>query len=132
LADEPWADEVDIPAASRERLLIKHVEGPLFVGFARGFLNIAAQATAGRLLVLRINRVSLIDQSGADACQSLLVDLKAAGTRVLVVGLPTAQRDILKAIGVIPDLVFEQDLFADFAGLKAALPKVLSDLAARR
>src|SRR6185437_1518009 len=54
LADEPWADETDIPAAYRRRLLVKHVEGPLFFGFARGFLNIAASAAGGQLLVIRM------------------------------------------------------------------------------
>jgi SulP family sulfate permease len=130
LADEPWADEVDIPAAHRDRLLVKHVEGPLFFGFARGFLGIAARAASGRLLVLRMDRVSLMDQSGAYALQDALVDFKAAGVRVLVVGLPLGQLDILDAIRVVPDLVPRQDLFADFAELKAALPKVLVEIGA--
>ena len=47
LADEPWADERDLAAEDRDRLLIKHVEGPLFFGFARGFTEIAP-ACAGR------------------------------------------------------------------------------------
>lgn len=131
LADEPWADEVDIPAEYRDRLLVKHVEGPLFFGFARGFLNIAARAAGGRLLVLRMDRVSLMDQSGAYALQDALVDLKSTGTRIVLVGLPDAQRDILEAIHVIPELVPADDLFADFAELKAALPRVLGEIGAR-
>ena len=128
LSDEPWADEIDIPAAYSDLLLIKHVEGPLFFGFARGFLSIAARAAGSRLLVLRMDRVSLMDQSGAYALQDALVDLKAAGVRILVVGLPLAPLDILEAIGVVPGLVSRQDMFADFAGLKAALPKVLAEI----
>ena len=128
LADESWADEIDVPAAYRERLLIKHVEGPLFFGFARGFLNIAARAAGGRLLVLRMDRVSIMDQSGAYALQDALVDLKSSGTRIVLVGLPIAQRDILEAIHVIPELVSRDDLFADFAELKAALPKMLTKI----
>src|SRR6185369_4294721 len=77
LADEPWADEIDIPAAYRDCLIVKHVEGPLFFGFARGFLNIAARAAGSRLLVLRMDRVSLMDQSGAYAMQDALIDLKS-------------------------------------------------------
>jgi SulP family sulfate permease len=130
LADEPWTDEIDIPAEYRDRLLFKHVEGPLFFGFARGFLGIAARAVGGRLLVLRMDRVSLMDQSGAYALQDALVDLKSEGMRIVVVGLPVAQRDILEAICVIPELVSREDLFADFAELKAALPKVLAETGA--
>jgi SulP family sulfate permease len=130
IADEPWADEVDIPAVYRNCLLVKHVDGPLFFGFARGFANIAASATGGRLLVLRMDRVALMDQSGAYALQDALVDLKASGMRVVLVGLPVAPRDILEAIRVIPDLVSTEDLFADFAELKAALPKLLTEIGA--
>ena len=130
LADEPWADEIDVPVAYRDRLLVKHVEGPLFFGFARGFLRIAARAAGGRLLVLRMDRVSLMDQSGAYALQDALVDLKSEGMRIIVVGLPVAQRDILEAICVIPELVSREDLFADFTELKAALPKVLAEIGA--
>jgi SulP family sulfate permease len=71
-----------------------------------------------------------MDQSGAYALQDALVDLTSQGMRVVVVGLPLAQRDILEAIHVIPDLVAEDHLFADFAELKAALPKVLAEIRA--
>ena len=130
LADEPWADEIDIPPEYRDGLLVKHVEGPLFFGFARGFLNIAARAAGGRLLVLRMDRVSLMDQSGAYALQDALVDLKSSAMRIVLVGLPVAQRDILEAIHVIPDLVSTKDLFENFAELKAALPKMLAEIRA--
>jgi sulfate permease, SulP family len=130
LADEPWADEIDIPAEYRDRLLVKHVEGPLFFGFARGFLNIAGRAAGSRLLVLRMDRVSLMDQSGAYALQDALVDLTSSGMRIVLVGLPVAQRDILEAIYVIPELVSPKDLIANFADFKAALPKVLAEIGA--
>jgi SulP family sulfate permease len=130
LVDEPWADEIDIPPEYRDRLLVKHVEGPLFFGFARGFLNIAARAAASRLLILRMDRVSLMDQSGAYALQDALVDLTSSGTRVVLVGLPVAQHDILEAIHVIPELVSAKDLFANFAELKAELPDMLSGIGA--
>jgi sulfate permease, SulP family len=130
LADEPWADEVDIPAVYRDRLLVKHVEGPLFFGSARGFLDIAARAAGGKLLVLRMDRVKLMDQSGAYALHDAIVDLTSSGMRVVLVGLPIAERDILEAIHVIPELVSTENLFADFAELKAALPKLLAEIGA--
>jgi SulP family sulfate permease len=130
LADEPWVDEIDIPAEYRDRLLIKHIEGPLFFGFARGFLDIAARAAGGRLLVWRMDRVKLMDQSGAYALHDAIVDLTSSEMRIVLVGLPVAERDILEAIHVIPELVSTADLFADFAELKAALPKVLAEIGA--
>jgi SulP family sulfate permease len=71
-----------------------------------------------------------MDQSGAYALQDALVDLKSSGMRIVVVGLPVAPRDILEAIHVIPDLVSTEDLFANFAELKAVLPKMLAEIEA--
>ena len=126
LAEQPWADEIDIPAEDRDRLQVKHIEGPMFFGFARGFADVAGRAEAGGLLVLRMERVSYIDQSGAYALHDALVDLTSRGTRVLIVGLPLAQRDELEAIRVIPDLVPAADVFDDFAALKASLPAIIA------
>ena len=128
LAEEAWADEIDIPTGYRDRLLVKHVEGPLFFGFARGFLDISERAAGGRLLVLRMDRVRLIDQSGAYALQDAIVNLVASGMRVVLVGLHTAQRDILEAIHVVPELVSPKDMFEDFAELKAALPTIFAEI----
>ena len=132
MANEPWADELAFPTADREHLLIKHVEGPLFFGFARGFADIAPLARSGKVLVLRMDRVRFMDQSGAYALQDALADLKAAGLRILIVGLPVAQRDILEALHLIPDVVPEKDLFDDFPSLKNALPRVLAEIGAMR
>src|SRR5204862_8160743 len=107
-----------------DQLLVKHVEGPLFFGFARGFAGIASLAQSGKLLVLRMDRVRFMDQSGAYALHDALVDLKAAGLRILIVGLPVAGRDILEAIRVVPDIVPENDLFDDFVSLRTALPAI--------
>ena len=71
-----------------------------------------------------------MDQSGAYALQDALVNFKSSGMRILLVGLPVAPRDLLEAVHVIPELVSTQDSFADFAELKAALPKVLAQIGA--
>src|SRR4029077_6137612 len=68
----------------------------------------------------------------AYALQDALVDLKSSGMRIVLVGLPVAQRDILEAIHVIPELVSTKDLFPNFAELKAVLPKVLEDIGATK
>lgn len=128
LADDPWADELALPAADRDRLLVKHVEGPLFFGFARGFVDIAPLAKGGKLLVLRMDRVRFMDQSGAYALQDALIDLKAAGQRVLLVGLPVASLDILRTLHLVPDVVPEKEVFDDFRSLKDALPRILAEI----
>ncbi|RZN26339.1 SulP family inorganic anion transporter [Bradyrhizobium sp. Leo121] len=132
MADEPWADELGLPAADHDRLLVKHIEGPLFFGFARGFADIALRAQGGKVLVLRMDRVRFMDQSGAYALVDALIDLKAAGQRILIVGLPVAQLDVLKTLHLVPDVVPEKDLFDDFRSLKDVLPRILAEMGAMR
>ena len=96
MADEPWADEIKIPEEMRTRLLIKHVDGPLFFGFAHAFRKLSSQATDGKMLVLRMERVSYMDQSGIYALQDVLIDLDAANLRVFLVGLSKVKLTTLK------------------------------------
>jgi len=132
VVDEPWADELAIPDAIRNKLFIKHVEGPVFFGFASQFLDIARQAMArSRLLVLRMDRVSYMDQTGVYALDDALTGLIAAGVRVLVVGVSVAHVDLLETLQVIPAIVPESDVFSDFDALKQALPGIIAEMQAK-
>ena len=122
VADEPWADELTIPHSVRDKLFIKHVDGPLFFGFATEFLDIARQAGAqSKVLVLRMDRISYMDQTGVYALKDALIRLNAAGVRVLVVGISLLHRDLLENLQVIPAVVPESDVFSDFDALKSTL-----------
>lgn len=88
VADEPWADELTIPDTIRNELFIKHVDGPLFFGFASQFRDIARQAAQSKVLVLRMDRISYIDQTGAYAVKDALTSLNEAGVRVFSLVFP--------------------------------------------
>ena len=122
VADEPWADELSIPEPIRSKVLIKHVEGPLFFGFANQFRNISRQAELAKLVVLRMDRISYMDQTGAYALEDAVGRLSEAGVRVLLVGLPILQVDLLERLRLIPAVVPKSDVFADFEALKKVLP----------
>jgi SulP family sulfate permease len=132
VGDELWADELSIPDAIRNKLFIKHIDGPLFFGFASQFLDIARQAIAqSRLLVLRMDRISYMDQTGVYALEDALMRLIAAGVRVLVVGISVAHVDLLEKLQVIPAVVPESDVFSDFDALKEALPGIIREMQAQ-
>jgi sulfate permease, SulP family len=132
VVDELWADELTIPDAIRNKLFIKHIDGPLFFGFASQFLDIARQAIAqSRLLVLRMDRISYMDQTGVYALEDALMRLIAAGVRVLVVGISVAHVDLLEKLQVIPAVVPESDVFSDFDALKKALPGIIREMQAQ-
>lgn len=129
VADEPWADELSIPDAIRDKLFFKHVDGPLFFGFASQFRDIARQAAVqSRLLVLRMDRISYMDQTGVYALENALTRLTAAGVRVLVVGISVAHVDLLEKLQVIPAVVPRSDVFGDFGALRNALPGIIAEM----
>jgi SulP family sulfate permease len=130
LQDQPWADEEIIPDAIRNSLFIKHVDGPLFFGFASQFLDLSRALTAGKLLVLRMDRISYMDQTGIYALLESLTNLKKTGLRVLIVGITVAHLDILRTFQVVPHVVAEEDIFGDFAELKRELPAILQRIQA--
>ena len=132
VADEPWADELTIPDAIRNNLFIKHVDGPLFFGFASQFLEIARQAAAqSRVLVLRMDRISYMDQTGVYALKDALTRLNAAGVRVLVVGVSVAHLDLLERLQVIPAVLPKSDVFSDSDALKKALEGHIGEMHAK-
>lgn len=132
VADEPWADELSIPDAIRDKLFFKHVDGPLFFGFASQFRDIARQAAVqSRLLVLRMDRISYMDQTGVYALENALTRLTAAGVRVLVVGISVAHVDLLEKLQVIPAVVPRSDVFGDFGALRNALPGIIAEMQAK-
>jgi len=131
VADEPWADELSVPEPIRSKVLIKHVEGPLFFGFANQFRNISRQAELAKLVVLRMDRISYMDQTGAYALEDAVGRLSEAGVRVLLVGLPILQVDLLERLRLIPAVVPKSDVFADFEALKKVLPGQVEALMGR-
>jgi SulP family sulfate permease len=126
--DEPWADEIEIPEGLRNRLLIKHVDGPLFFGFAQALRKVSSQMEDVKMLVLRMDRVSYMDQSGIYALQDVLVDLDAANLRVLLVGLPQSQIDRLEVMHVVPNLVPRENVFDKFEAFRRELPGIIEKL----
>lgn len=131
VVDQPWADELELPEGIRNRLFIKHVDGPLFFGFASQFQDLGRQAgRESRLLVLRMDRISYMDQTGVYALRDALRGLIAAQVRVLVVGVSVAHRDLLEKLQVIPAVIPDHDVFVDFSALRASLPGIVRGLQA--
>jgi SulP family sulfate permease len=132
LYDEPWADEQSIPAEIRDSMFIKHVDGPLFFGFASQYLDLSRDLSGGKLLVLRMDRITYVDQTGIYALQESLTNVTKAGLRVLIVGITVAHLDILRRFQVVPNVVGEQDIFHDFDELKRELPAIFGQLVSKR
>ncbi|HNU59287.1 MAG TPA: SulP family inorganic anion transporter [Aquaticitalea sp.] len=116
LKDEKgWQDEADFPVNLKEEVFIKHLKGPLFFGSTNEFMELAKQIPeTADTVVIRLDRMQYMDQSGLYAMEDVLVDLKKNKINVLFVGLLEQPRYMMERVGMIPELVPEAHVFNDF------------------
>ncbi|MEM9836971.1 MAG: SulP family inorganic anion transporter [Bacteroidota bacterium] len=111
---KPWKDEEAFYAAHQDKVIIKHLYGPLFFGFTSYFKDQAKSLPANvTTLIIRMDRVPYVDQSGIYALEDIILDLRLQEVEVILVGLQEQPYDMLKAVDIIPDLVPEEDLFTN-------------------
>ena len=115
--EKPWQDEVEFYEAYKDKVYIKHLYGPLFFGFTSHFQdeisNIPEEIKA---LIIRMDRVPYIDQSGLYALENAVLDLEKRGIQVLLTALQEQPKDKLVSIDIVPDLISEEHIFSDIKG----------------
>ena len=112
---EDWEDEFSFPDQLREEVAIKHIDGPLFFGSTRDFQQLAATIPdTTSTVILRMDRVPYVDQSGLYAIEDLVHGMETQGKSVLIVDIKTQPRMMLERIDIIPDLVEENHIFDSF------------------
>jgi len=116
LKEEPiWADEVGFPKNLKEEVFIKHVNGPLFFGSTSDFQALAQQIpNTASTVVIRMDKLSYMDQSGLYAMEDVLVDLAQNNIKVVLVHVPEQPRYMMERIDIIPDLIPTNQIFDDF------------------
>lgn len=106
LKDTLWTDEESFPDTLKEKVFIKHIDGPLFFGSTSNFEQLAKQIPeSAKAVIIRMGRVPYIDQSGLYAMENVLIDLINQGKKVHLVGLQKHPRYMLERVDVIPNLV---------------------------
>ncbi len=110
-----WQDETKIPEDLKKQIYIKHINGPLFFGYTSDFEKLAKQIplTASHLII-RMERVPYMDQSGLYAFEEVLLTLAKNKINILLVGLQTQPAYRLKSIDIIPDIVPDAKIFKTF------------------
>ncbi len=111
----PWDDE-NIPDSIINRIYVKHLDGPVFFGFAPAFKEMAKNLPDIRVVIFRMKKVPHIDQTGLYAFEEVITDLEKRGIAVVMTGLRDQPLRMLKRINLIPGLIPEQYLFKTFNG----------------
>jgi SulP family sulfate permease len=109
---KPWQDEKEFYEKYKDKVIIKHLYGPLFFGFTSYFKDQIKSLPSGiKAVIIRMDRVPYIDQSGLYTLEEVIFDLRKQKIEVILVGLNEQPTDMLRVIDIIPDLIPEEDLF---------------------
>ena len=113
--EKAWADEKDFPKNLAEEVFIKHLNGPLFFGSTSDFQQLAEQIPdTASTVIIRMDRMQYMDQTGLYAMEDILQDLKNKGMDVLFVDILEQPRYMMERIDIIPDLIPAEHIFTNF------------------
>ena len=129
LEEESWTDEADFPMELKEEVFIKHINGPLFFGSTSEFQQLSKQIPeTATTVIIRMDRMSYLDQTGLYAMEDILVDLRSQEIDVLLVGIYGQPRYRLERIDIIPDLIPEELIFEKFEDCLPWIKENVQDL----
>jgi SulP family sulfate permease len=123
--ERPWADEGNFVDKYGDRLYIKHLDGPLFFGFASRFQEMVQSVPSIEVVIIRMSRVPYVDQSGLYAMEEAIQELQGQGIAVLFTGLQGQPRDMFERINLVPGLVGYKYCFETFDECRKWLMKYL-------
>jgi SulP family sulfate permease len=126
--EDSWEDERGLVEKLGEKVYIKHIEGPLFFGMVSGFQSlILSIPSTVRVVIIRMDKVPYVDQSGLYAMEEAILNLKQRNINVLFVGISGQPKDMFMKIGIIPELVSNEKCFENAGDLERYLDTGLDD-----
>jgi SulP family sulfate permease len=91
---------------------IYRLDGALFFGAAQRFLDDLTDDLHIKVMILRLDRVNLLDATGAQTLNEVIEDLQSRGVTVLLKGVQDRHRTTLDAVGTFNLLANPQHNFA--------------------
>ena len=114
------SNEKDLSETSHENVYVKHLNGPLFFGFTSEFVSIANKIPeTASILIIDMEKVPYIDQSGLFALEDVLLDLDKKNIKTLITGIQSQPIHLMKTIGILGKLIPEERVFDSLADSKA-------------
>jgi SulP family sulfate permease len=111
----PIIDQKEFAENIGEGVYIKHIKGPLFFGSTADFQRLADQIPiTANTVIIRLGSMQYMDQTGLYAMEEVLQELISHDIMVLLVDVLEQPRYLMERIGIIPDLVSEEQIFDDF------------------
>lgn len=119
--EELWMDEMALSDDILQKVYIKHFDGPIFFGFAAKFQEMTRALPEVDVVLMRMDKVPYIDQSGMYAIEDAVMALQGKKVLVLLIGIQKQPEDMLRRIGLVPDMIADQHLYEDFSSCVQAI-----------
>lgn len=110
----PWIDEGEIIDRIGDKVYIKHLDGPLFFGFASRFQEMFKALPGIKVVVMRMDKVPYVDQSGLYAMEDAILDLQSQGVQVVFTDVHGQPLDMFERFNLIPGLIEREYCFENF------------------
>jgi len=124
--EEPsWEDETIVSPEIRRKVIFKHLEGPMFFGMTTFFRNKVADMMDIQILVLRLEKVPFMDQSGVYALESSIEGLHKRKVIVAITGANEQVLTLMKDMNIIPRLISDRHVFVDLPACSDWLREML-------
>jgi len=105
-----WDDDPDFP--EHAGIVIKHLDGPLFFGSVNGFKSMMENIPSGaKVVVIRMKKVSYLDQSGLYALETVITDLQNKGFRVVLTMIQDQPYHMMKKVKMVPGVISKDNIF---------------------
>ena len=122
--EKAWKDEKLLSNLFLENVFIKHLNGPLFFGFTSDFINVSKQIPKkAKILIIRMDRVPYIDQSGLFALEDVLIELNEKKIACFMVGIQSQPKLLMKSIGILNTLIPQEHTFESFKDCRSYIIK---------
>lgn len=111
----PWSDEESFPEEVRHKVYIQRLDGPVFFGSITRFNEVMHNVPDDvETVIIRMKRVSFMDQSGLYAMETAVKDLQASGKQVLMTIIQPQPMKLMRKLKIIPGLIPEEQTFETF------------------
>ena len=116
--DESSGELLEDEGVDGGQIYVQTFNGPIFFGFTSYFSQIISELPKVKAVVLRMEHVPYIDQSGMYAIEDAVLEIEKRGIEVFITGIQKQPQDMLRRIKLIPEVIEEESLFQDYETFK--------------
>jgi len=111
---EPYKREISKDHSVNDSVIIQNIDGPLFFGFTDRYKELSSNLDNAKHLVIRMENVPFLDQSGLVALDETLTNRKNDGVSIYITGANQEIRTLMEKTKMIPSTIDECNFFTDF------------------